>query len=121
MQFVFRADCVCAGRADWAAKQPAEGFAPCGETSTRDGAAAPGWERATADLGPTQAHLRQPSGGSVSFTICWREAPGSETQLIRQRCCGGACVASAAPSAAFLVSLKRPVFSVAPCFPELRG
>jgi len=70
---------------------------------------------------PTQAYLRHQSGGSPSFTVCQREASGSETQLIRHCCHEGVCVASADPSATFLVSLKCLVCSVALCFPELRG
>lgn len=69
----------------------------------------------------TQAHLRQLSGGSLSFTICQREVSGSETQLIHHCCCKGVCVSGIDPSATFLVSLKCPVCSVALCFPELRG
>lgn len=72
-------------------------------TSTRHNKS---WEHSTADLFPTQAHLRQLSGGSFSFSMCQREASGSETQLIRH-CCVRGLVLLAQPSLLRLLSLSN--------------
>lgn len=71
--------------------------------ATWDGGHSLSWELDTADLSPHR-HTWDHSVSSLSFLYCWREASGSEMQLLHHCCFEGFLSLAPAPSAAFLVS-----------------